>query len=535
MAVGSRGDVHVEEAAGAALDTEFQHHLQRGAELLQAGDARGARDALEHAVRLRPRNQRGQNLLGLAYFKLGDYGPAQAVYQRLIDDNPADATLRVNLGLVHLKTNLTEEAIRCFQSALALNPDHLKAENYLGLAYAQKGEHALARVSFVKAGNEQMAQRMSELLGVGAAELGAEGDAQGGGPFAPFRPAESLAAEEPAAPDPGFAPQAEGAEAEAPMQAEAGPEFDQPPEEPAPPPDELGPPPDEPVPYEPTPAPPAPAAVPFDPESLAPEPEPEPVADEAAPEASGPQPVPAPPAEAPEPAPPQVQPLPVSPPAPPAPDAVPPGLAGFSAHGPLESRAGKPFAIVRGFVAIEVTHEILTRVDGLISAGAKLEMRPEMKRYRGARTDQPFGDAVHRMMRVAGEGRLLIARRDRVFTQLDLADENAFLREDCVYAFEESLVFENGRVPSKVSPDLQLVHLRGSGRLLIVTRGLARALTVQGDAQRIPVGALAGWYGNLAPRVLSLSEQGGPEGGPLAVVELSGEGHAIVETGEEPP
>jgi tetratricopeptide (TPR) repeat protein len=469
MAFTPRSDVPVEEAAGAALDAEFQHYLKTGGDLLTAGDARAARDALEHAVRLRPRNQRAQNLLGLAYFKQGDYERAEGVYRRLIDDNPADATLRVNLALVHLKTNRTEEAIREFQSALDLNPDHQKAQNYLGLAYAQIGDHARARVAFVKAGNEQMAARMEQLL-VGAPQPAQERFEEA---EIPFRPGE------------GAAPAAE------------------PPAAPAP----------------------EPATEP------APEPAAEPTASaEPAPGAEfAPEPVPTPPAE------PLAAPAAAAPAAfpTPEPEEAPAGLAAFSAERALTPPRGNPFGISRDLVTLEVQKEMLARADGLLAASAKLQLQPEMKRYRGQVTDQPFGDAARRMMRVSGTGRLVIARRGRTFTQIDLQDEAVFLREDCVFAFEESLSFENGRVPSKVSPDLQLVHLRGRGRVLMVTRGPARAVRVAGEARRLPVETLAGWYGQLAPRVLAAAEQGGPGGAPLAVVELTGEGQAIVELLDE--
>jgi len=65
------------------------------------------------------------------------------------------------------------------------------------------------------------------------------------------------------------------------------------------------------------------------------------------------------------------------------------------------------------------------------------------------------------MLRASGEGRYVISREGRQFTALELADEPAYFREEILFAFEESILFENGRVPAKSGSDLHLVHLRG--------------------------------------------------------------------------
>src|SRR6202162_5398435 len=105
-----------------------------------------------------------RNLLGLSVYKLGELTRAEEIYRSLIEDHPGDPTLRVNLGLVFLKQNASPDAVRCFETALDLAPDHQKAQNYLGLALAQKGELARAREWFLKAGNDAMADRMAQAL-----------------------------------------------------------------------------------------------------------------------------------------------------------------------------------------------------------------------------------------------------------------------------------------------------------------------------------------------------------------------------------
>ena len=155
-------------------------------------------------------------------------------------------------------------------------------------------------------------------------------------------------------------------------------------------------------------------------------------------------------------------------------------------------------------------------------------MKPELKRFRGKATDKPFGEGPRRMLRASGEGRYVISREGRVFTALELNDEPAYFREDVLFAFEESILFENGRVPSRSGVDLQLVHLRGRGKLLIVSAGSPKAVEVRkGEPLRIPMDQLIGWHGPLIqPRLTAIVEEA-PEMG--VALELAGEGRALID------
>ncbi len=147
-----------------ATEEEFVASLYKGGELLAANKVVEAREHLEKANKLNPKNEKAQNLLGLAYFKLGLFDQASEVYEALVRENPADPTLRVNLGLVYLKTNNLERSVHEFETATDLEPTHKKAHNYLGLALAQAGDYGRARDHFVAAGSDAMAEKMSKAL-----------------------------------------------------------------------------------------------------------------------------------------------------------------------------------------------------------------------------------------------------------------------------------------------------------------------------------------------------------------------------------
>ena len=154
----------ITRGAEPAAEEDFLGALYKGGELLAAGKIVEAREHLEKAHHLEPKNEKAQNLLGLTYFKLGLYEDAARIYELLVRDNPVDPTLRVNLGLVYLKTNNLVRCIKEFETATDLDPAHQKAHNYLGLALAQAGEYAKAREHFHAAGSEAMAEKMTKAL-----------------------------------------------------------------------------------------------------------------------------------------------------------------------------------------------------------------------------------------------------------------------------------------------------------------------------------------------------------------------------------
>src|SRR5512143_1144 len=82
----------------------FLFHLYRGSELLQDNRVHDAKAELEQALRFQPSDPKGQDLLGIVYFRLGLYPRAIAIYERLVQSHPEAIEPRVNLALSYLKT-----------------------------------------------------------------------------------------------------------------------------------------------------------------------------------------------------------------------------------------------------------------------------------------------------------------------------------------------------------------------------------------------------------------------------------------------
>ena len=479
-------------AESAAGEDVFQL-LYRGGELLAAGNVTEAKDYLEKALCLEPENERGKNLLGLTYFKLGLLDRAAQLYEGLVQANPADPTLRVNLGLVYLKTNALSRAIHEFATATDLSPDHHKAHNYLGLALAQAGQYEKARQHFLIAGSPAMAEKMAEALGTQAVTA-----ADGAPAASPAKAGDGL--------ETALAESASASTSPPDTLASAVTEA-------------TG---DEDLSRQASRIRAALSSVPASSEDI--------FADEEG--ATQPQ----------YEQPPQAAPVTLFPPpstseavrpAAPASPSPPPGAAmaklselvrAVAVLGPAPIA---PFDIRADVVLISVRGELLTRLSGLSAYGGSFELKSERKRFRGRLTDRSFGEGAEQVMRAIGTGTLIVDAKKRTFVATQIGGESAYFRESAVFAFEGSLSFENGRLPSEMSPDLDLVYLRGNGQVLLCCGGPLRALEVGlTRPATVPLDELVGWYGNLTPRIAVVTFD---ETGKVlrAGVELSGEGFVL--------
>jgi Flp pilus assembly protein TadD/uncharacterized protein (AIM24 family) len=204
-----------------------------------------------------------------------------------------------------------------------------------------------------------------------------------------------------------------------------------------------------------------------------------------------------------------------------------PSLAAYAASRLVRPPADEPFAVEGGTLSVAVQGELLCRLDGLVAWRGALTFTAEVKRFRGRVTEKPFGEGGDRVHRLAGQGVVVLRGGAGRFTILDLGGEAGFFREGVVFGFEEPVGFENGRLAT-AGGDLDLVHLRGRGRVVLRTGGEPVALDVaQAAPVRVPSAALVGWTGALTPRLAPLLE--GQEGG--TAVELTGEGRVLIDPG----
>ena len=105
-----------------------------GSALRAAGDLRGSAEALEHARRVGDESPDVLSDLAVVYASLGRRDDARAVFDRLIEQNPAAATTWFNLGLFELQNRRRHEAVAALRRATAIDPGYGDAWHALGAA-----------------------------------------------------------------------------------------------------------------------------------------------------------------------------------------------------------------------------------------------------------------------------------------------------------------------------------------------------------------------------------------------------------------
>lgn len=157
----SIGLTHDSDKPTDSSNEDFLFHLYRGSELLQDNRVHEAKEELERALHLQPRDSKGQDLLAVVYFRLGLYPRAIQIYEQLRRRNPNDTALLLNLALCYLKTGQPQLARRDLEHLLSLNPTHARAWGYLGLSCERLGDLKRAEHAFAQGGHRQMATRIA--------------------------------------------------------------------------------------------------------------------------------------------------------------------------------------------------------------------------------------------------------------------------------------------------------------------------------------------------------------------------------------
>lgn len=145
----SRGQL--EEALKAAreaarLSPEFGYAWTRVAELeFSFGRTAAAREALATGLRHAPRNAQAHSLQGFLASAQNRLGEARAAFERAIALDGALGNAWLGRGLCSIRQGRDEEGRRDLQTAAALEPNRSILRSYLGKAFSQTGDNAMAR------------------------------------------------------------------------------------------------------------------------------------------------------------------------------------------------------------------------------------------------------------------------------------------------------------------------------------------------------------------------------------------------------
>ncbi len=97
-----------------------------------------------------PRAQPSDYDLGVKAVQAGDYQRALALLQKVVQADPRNADAWNHIGFSHRKLQQFDPSLTAYQKALAINPDHRGANEYLGELYLKTGELEKARERLAK-------------------------------------------------------------------------------------------------------------------------------------------------------------------------------------------------------------------------------------------------------------------------------------------------------------------------------------------------------------------------------------------------
>ena len=175
-----------------------------------------------------------------------------------------------------------------------------------------------------------------------------------------------------------------------------------------------------------------------------------------------------------------------------------PGVTEF-AFGRLvnPTREGPLLAVTdEGHLLVTVRGEILARTDTVLLCSENLAVYPVQRRMRG----RPSGEVFGRLVALAGEGQLLLAREHETFVTIMLQRDLCFFVEGFVWALEMTLLCDVGFVP-RSGHLIQLLRVSGEGAVALRVPGSITTVKIAPDrGYRIHRHGFVGWVGDVVPR-----------------------------------
>jgi Flp pilus assembly protein TadD/uncharacterized protein (AIM24 family) len=157
----------------------------------------------------------------------------------------------------------------------------------------------------------------------------------------------------------------------------------------------------------------------------------------------------------------------------------------------------------------------------LLAAVGTVAVEPARRRQRGQETAAPLAGpgGADAFLACRGQGELWLTptRPAGTLDAITLEEDVLFVQESSVLAFSGALVWESGAIPR--SP-LRLLHLHGSGRIVVDWSGRNVAALRMSEGQRltVPAARLCGWIGHVVVHLVA----------QLPLVACEGEGVLLI-------
>ncbi len=172
-----------------------------------------------------------------------------------------------------------------------------------------------------------------------------------------------------------------------------------------------------------------------------------------------------------------------------------------------------------------------SRVGGLIAAEGKHEFSPARRRHKGKFVDQQLGGNSDPVMKITGEGTLLLSSGEKRILILKLMpNETLYVKEDALFSFQSTISWENGKINIGPKESIDLVQLSGQGGVALVSEKTPVIHEIsEGKPRKVKKDAVVGWHGRLTPRIVAETRDGEGKTGDRYFIEFLGKGKVIVE------
>ena len=471
---------------------DFLFHLYRGSELLQDNRVIDAKVELERALSLQPSDPKGQDLLGIVYFRLGLYPRAISIYEQLIRLHPDAIEPRINLALSYLKTGQPAQARFELEKVVEQSPGHSRAWGYLGLAFQRLGDYERASYAFSTGGHDGMARRLLEMAATGGA-LSIRPEPPAPAKAEMRRAAGDALAEMERGDEPFRSAEERPSEAAQTHRRSSRP----------------------------------PAAVTGPWSAIEPGLAPPPIRPSLPPLAVVGFVAPPPP-----PLPAEALSLPIAAPVSLRPQASAPRRPGDVTRDTLlVFPRDLPVSLhVSGVVLVQAANGFATRIEAVRSMAyaAGQSSNVLQRRARGRLLDEPLGGPSSPVVEIAGKVELVLAPSGgHRLWPIQLEEDALYLREDTLLGFESGVSYENGRLPVGDGDAIPMVQLRGPGVVIVSLPDHVASIEVApGRSTSVRGGSVIGWIGRVVPRALMTSEA---PGGSRGFVAFAGEGMVLLD------
>ncbi len=180
---------------------------------------------------------------------------------------------------------------------------------------------------------------------------------------------------------------------------------------------------------------------------------------------------------------------------------TPPALHALIERWRLTLPEDTPLAVApSGQLHLQSRGDLYCRLGGVRAVRGELRTTPVQRRARGRDLPDLLGGDDAILLWRGPIAAVLEPPPGEAFHAVSLDEDLLFVREDLVWAFDDRLGFESGRVPL-AKGELVLLQLHGTGTVVLRLSRAPSALAVhEGEEVRLVPEALVGWTGRLLPR-----------------------------------